>query len=160
VAPKHDLVETEVVVRCPAGHPLVLRCHPLLRDRVEPFPTLYWLVCDVVAAQIARLEYAGGVAAIERRIAEDPALRARVHADHDAYVAERWSLLAEEERVRAEEAGVARALRERGIGGIANRSSVKCLHLHYAHHLVRGSAIGEEIERLGDVVPCPARAAP
>ena len=59
MAPKHDLVETEVAVRCPAGHPLVLRCHPLLRERVQPFPTLFWLVCDVVGAQIAKLEYDG-----------------------------------------------------------------------------------------------------
>lgn len=154
--PKHDYVDTEVVRRCPAGHPLVLRCHPLRRDRTEPFPTLFWLACDAVVAQIGRLESDGGVKAIEARMAADPALRARVGADHETYVAERWSLLSTEERRRAEAEGVAAALRERGIGGIINRDTVKCLHLHYAHHLARGSAIGEEIERLGAIVLCPA----
>jgi hypothetical protein len=158
VTPKHDFVDTEVIRRCPAGHPLVLRCHPLRRDRErpEPFPTLFWLVCDEVGAQIARLEYGGGVAAIERRIAADPELRARVHADHDAYVEERWSLLSADERHRVEAAGMKRALRERGIGGIANRDAVKCLHLHYAHHLARGSALGALLEARGELRPCEA----
>ena len=150
VAPKHDFVDTTVIRRCPVGHDLVLRCHPLRRDRErpEPFPTLYWLACDAVGAQIARLEYAGGVAEIERRMAEDAELRALVHANHDAYVEERWALLDEDDKHRVAAAGLTRSLRERGIGGIANRDSVKCLHLHYAHHLARGSAIGELIEEL------------
>jgi hypothetical protein len=154
MAPKHDFVETTVVCRCPAGHPLVLRCHPLRRDRLEPFPTLYWLACDAVGAQIARLEYAGGVAEIERRIADDLELRARVHADHDAYIQERWSLLSEDEAHRVAAAGLTRSLRDRGIGGISNRDSVKCLHLHYAHHLARGSTIGEIIDELGEFRLC------
>ena len=62
--------------------------------------------------------------------------------------------VAQEFELAAEEAGVAAALRERGIGGIANRDSVKCLHLHYAHHLARGSAIGAEIETLGTIRIC------
>jgi len=158
VAPKHDLVDADVLLRCPAGHALVLRCRPLRKDRArpEPFPTLFWLACDAVAAQIARLEYAGGVVELERRIAADPELRARVRADHDAYVAERWSLLTDDEISRAEAAGVAGALRERGIGGIADRDTVKCLHLHYAHHLARGSTIGAEIERLARIDLCAA----
>ena len=150
LAPKHDFVDSTVIRRCPVGHDLVLRCHPLRRDRErpEPFPTLFWLACDAVGAQIARLEYAGGVAEIERRIAADTELRARVHADHDAYIAERWALLSEAEQHRVAVAGLTRSLRERGIGGITNRDSVKCLHLHYAHHLARDSAIGELIETL------------
>ncbi len=151
-------VASTVVRRCPAGHPLVVRCHPLReeRDGPAPFPTLYWLVCDEVARQVARLEYRGGVAAIERRIADDAELRARVHADHEAYVRERWELLGDAERAALEAAGRATALTGRGIGGIANRDAVKCLHLHYAHHLARGSAIGREIDALAPIALCGA----
>jgi hypothetical protein len=153
-----SFVDSTVERRCPAGHPLVLKCYPLRNDRdpVEPFPTLFWLDCEAVSKQIARLEYAGGVGAIEERIAADPALRERVHADHDAYVEERWQLLSDDDRVRAEAARVAGALQRRGIGGIANRDSVKCMHLHYAHHLARGTAIGREIEALGEIRLCAA----
>ena len=134
----------------------MLKCYPIRNDRdpAEPFPTLFWLECGEVARQIARLEYEGGVRAIEAQIFEDGEFRARVHADHDAYVTERWDSLSDVDRARAESAGVTRALRERGIGGISNRDSVKCLHLHYAHHLARGTAIGAEIEALGEVRLC------
>jgi len=104
VAPRASFVDSIVERRCPAGHALVLRCRPVRNDRdpVEPFPTLFWLACDAVAAQIARLEYEGG------------------------------------------------------IGGIADRATVKCLHLHYAHHLARGSALGEAIDALGEIRLCDA----
>ena len=153
-----DLVDAEVVRRCPAGHPLVVRCHPVRRDRTppEPFPTLYWLVCDAVAAQLARLESAGGVRRAEEAMAADADLRSRVHADHQAYAAERWALLDDAERAALAAAGRAEALRDRGIGGIANRDAVKCLHLHYAHHLARGSAIGALVDAWTDVRLCAA----
>ena len=156
VPKRPSFVDSTVERRCPAGHPLVLKCYPLRRDRepAEPFPTLFWLACGEVARQIARLEYDGGVRAIEARIADDAGLRARVLADHATYVVERWELLTVADRARAESGGVAGALRDRGIGGIANRDSVKCLHLHYAHHLARGTAIGDEIERLGAIRLC------
>lgn len=141
---ERSFVDAEVILRCPAGHPLVRRCHPVRNDRTppEPFPTLFWLACDAVAAQVARLEYGGLIGEIERRIAADPELRARVHADHVAYAAERWSLLATDEVAALEACGRADALRARGIGGIADLDRVKCLHLHFAHHLARSSAIG------------------
>ncbi len=150
-------VESSVEVRCPAGHALVLRCRPVRRDRepAEPFPTLFWLACDAVSAQIARLESAGHIREIEAQIAADPELRTRVHADHDAYTDERWALLTEDERASLQAAGRDGALRDRGIGGITNRDAVKCLHLHYAHHLARGSAIGAIIDGLDDIRLCP-----
>lgn len=45
----------------------------------------------------------------------------------------------------------------RGIGGIENPYSVKCLHTHYAHHLARpqdGNLIGQWVdELLKELVP-------
>ncbi|MGE0193049.1 MAG: DUF501 domain-containing protein [Planctomycetota bacterium] len=152
----HDDVTSEVEVRCPAGHPLVLKCHPLRRGkgRFEPFPTLWWLVCPRVVEAISRLEHAGYIHRFEERLAAEPDARTAHGADHDAYIAERWSLLSDDERRQIEARGLAASLSERGIGGIRDRRRLKCLHLHYAHHLARGSVIGRWIDELGAVVPC------
>ncbi len=150
--PDHAFVGT-VLLCCPSGHSLVDGCYPLRRDRgrPEPFPTRHWLRCPNVSGAIARLEYAGGVRRIEALIAADPDLRARVHADHRTYAAERWSALTPADRDWVTSAGLAPALRETGIGGIRDPDRVKCLHLHWAHHLVTGgSAIGEQIDELAD----------
>lgn len=154
----HDDVRSEVVCRCPAGHPLVLRCHPVRTGggRFEPFPTLFWLVCPRVIEDVSRLEHAGCIHAFEDRLAGDADARATLDQDHEAYIAERWSRLAADERAQLEARGLATSLFERGIGGLRDRRRLKCLHLHYAHHLARGSTIGRWIDEHGTVAPCPA----
>ena len=49
-----------VAVRCPYGLPAVVEQQPFDANG-EPFPTQFWLTCRHLAAQIARLEAAGGV---------------------------------------------------------------------------------------------------
>lgn len=155
---KYRDLASEVVVRCPAGHPLVLRCHPVRHGKggLVPFPTLYWLACPTVAAAIARLEHDGAIGRLEARIAADPELRSRIAADHDAYVHERSQALTPNERAAMEASGLWDAFQRRGIGGIVDRATVKCLHLHFAHHLARGSTIGAWIEREAVIAPCSA----
>ena len=161
---RYDDLRAEAVRRCPAGHPLVLRCHPvrIVRGRPSPFPTLFWLACDSLHRKLARLEHRGAIRALERRLLEDGALRARVERDHAAYRDERLSLLADDERELLERFSLLDDLRRRGIGGVSAATSVKCLHLHYAHHLARGSALGPLIEELagGPLEPCAAVAEP
>ena len=55
-----------------------------------------------------------------------------------------------------EASGLWDAFQRRVIGGIVDRATVKCLHLHFAHHLARGSTIGAWIEREAVIAPCPA----
>ena len=154
---KHPDVESTIATRCPAGHPQVLRCHPLRQggERFEPFPTLFWLVCPQLTYALSRLEHEGWITKLQERLASDEAFRAAVERDHTAYGEERWSLLVDEERAEVERRGMAHELRARGIGGIRDRSTVKCLHLHYAHHLARGSAIGRALDELGVLAGCP-----
>ena len=158
----HDDVRSDVEVRCPAGHPLVLKCHPVRRGngRFLPFPTLWWLVCPQVVEAISRIEHAGWIHRFEERLAADAEARAQHEADHVAYVLERAALLSDEERAELEARGLTASLAERGIGGIRDRRRLKCLHLHYAHHLARGSVVGRWIDELGAVAPCAASADP
>jgi exopolyphosphatase/guanosine-5'-triphosphate,3'-diphosphate pyrophosphatase len=107
-----------VVARCPPGHPLVIRNHPL--DHAgKPFPTLYWLTCPLAVKAVSRLESEGWI----KRLAERPELRDGIEAAHRDYSSERERAL-----------GGAGAWG--GVGG--TRSGIKCLHAHYAYHLAGG----------------------
>ena len=108
---------------------------------------------------MSRLESGGLIGRIEAEIAADEALQQGYAADHAEYVEERWSLLTSRERTTIAGTSIAAVLRERGVGGIVPRTvpsgerrwrNVKCLHLHWAHHLValdRGAA-GTTVGRL------------
>lgn len=156
---KLDDVRSTVATRCPAGHPQVLRCHPLRQggERFEPFPTLYWLTCPEITYVLSKLEHDGWILKLGERLRTDEAFRAEVERDHQAYSDERWGLLSEDERAEVVRRGLERDLRQRGIGGIRDRTSVKCLHLHYAHHLARGSAIGRALDEVAEIRPCASR---
>lgn len=128
--------------------------------RPEPFPTLFWLACPAVTRTIARLEHSGWIEAIEREVDSDPVLRHALERDHAAYAAEREGLLSESERRLLADFGLLEPLRQRGIGGSRSLTRLKCLHLHYAHHLARGSAIGRRIESVATISPCAVESSP
>src|SRR5690606_29410398 len=145
-----------VVRRCPAGHPLVLRCRPVRAAGLEPFPTLFWLACDDVHRQLARVEAEGGVDRARAWLRAEPERLRAFAPQHHAYAAERSALLTDEERASLDAAGRLEEFDRRGIGGMLARDAVKCLHLHYAHHLARANVIGEWIDAHHDVRRCPA----
>lgn len=146
---------------CPAGHPQVVRVYPLRRTPVEiaPFPTLFWLACQDLGAQVAALEAGGLIAKLEQQLAADAEFRERLFDDHRRYTARRWQTLTPDDRALVRHAGLTDSLLQRGIGGIADWQFIKCLHLHYAHHLAVGSTVGAEIEHSGEVTPCAQIAA-
>ena len=111
----------EVVVRGPAGEPVVIRNAPLLDDGT-PMPTRYWLVGPSEREAVSRLEAGGGVAAAEAAV--DPAALAAAHRRYA------------EERDAALPPGHAGPRPSGGVGG--TRQGVKCLHAHYAWHLAGG----------------------
>jgi len=128
--------EFEVVVRGPAGEPVVIRNDPLLDDGT-PMPTRYWLVGSSERDAVSRLESTGGVRQAERAV--DP------HALEDAhrrYAAERDAALPRD-HIGPRPQG--------GVGG--TRRGVKCLHAHYAWYLAGGDdPIGQWVaERLSEV---------
>jgi hypothetical protein len=111
----------EVVVRDPAGEPMVIRNSPLLDDGT-PMPTRFWLVDPTLVTRVARVESAGGVRAAEAAVDAD-----ELQSAHDRYAAERDAAIpADHDGPRP----------HGGVGG--TRRGVKCLHAHYAWHLAGG----------------------
>ena len=111
--------------RCPCGLPDVVETAPRLPDGT-PFPTLYYLTCPRATAAVSRLEAAGIMRQMQRRLAEDAELRAAYHAAHRDYLARRA------EAARA--AGVPPLPPgTQSAGGMPDR--VKCLHALVAHEL-------------------------
>lgn len=111
-----------LVARCPGGHPLVIRNHPIDADG-RPFPTLFWLTCPVSVKAVSRLESEGWIGRFNARAEEDPAFAEAIAAAHEDYA---W------ERSR----GFRHAQAWGGVGG--TREGVKCLHAHFANHLAGG----------------------
>jgi hypothetical protein len=114
-----------VAHRCPCGLPDVVETAPRLPDGT-PFPTLYYLTCPRAITAVSRLEAAGVMRQMQRRLAGDAELRAAYRTAHRDYLARR-----------------AEAARAAGVpplppgmqsaGGMPDR--VKCLHALVAHEL-------------------------
>jgi hypothetical protein len=123
--------EFTVLLRSSNGDPLVVRNAPFLFDGT-PMPTLYWLVPGPVYRAISRIEADGGIRAAQAAL--DPS---DIAATHTAYASERDALI-DPAHIGPRPTG--------GVGG--TREGVKCLHAHYAHHLVVGNdPIGMWVEQ-------------
>jgi exopolyphosphatase/guanosine-5'-triphosphate,3'-diphosphate pyrophosphatase len=138
----------QVVVRCPVGHPLVIRNEPI-DARGEPFPTTFWLTCPDAVRAVSRLEAGGEIGRLNERYDGDAAFRSAVDRAHDDAAEERARVLPE-------------AGSWGGVGG--TRQGVKCLHAHYADHLaggddVVGAAVAAEIEPIHPEHPVGERIA-
>ena len=129
--------------RCSFGYPQVIRVAPVVDGK--PFPTGAWLTCPFLVSAIGRLEAAGWVGQLEEAMAADPALADAMDRAHERAVAERRALLTDADR-RALRANGIGAL-EKGIGGIADRRRLKCLHLHAAAALAAagGNPVGDRV---------------
>ena len=120
-----------VAHRCPCGQPTVVQTHPRLADGT-PFPTLYYLTCSRLTAQVSTLEGVGAMREMTERLARDPELAEAYRGAHESYLAERDALEPLGTGVSA--------------GGMPDR--VKCLHVHVAHALARGRGVnpfGDEV---------------
>lgn len=102
---------------------MVIETHPQ-GDDGEPFPTLYWLTCPVLAKRVSTLESEGAMTDVNERLATDVALKVRLADAIDRYI-----------RARDTHAVIGDAGAPPGGGP----ERVKCLHAHVAHELVDGS---------------------
>lgn len=122
------------------GEPLAIRVASLVDGK--PFPTLYWLVGPDLCYRIDQAEAGGLIAQLQARVDDDPDLRASMAQDHAVYIAARDAFMTEEERRELAANGFGDVLQDRGVGGIADFTRIRCLHTWYAAHLVTPNTIG------------------
>ena len=139
--------------RCRYGYPQVVTVYPLIEGK--PFPTIFWLTCPYLTKAIDHLEAEGWVKRMEAELRADEGLALCLQEAHKAYIAEREGLLSSEDHAFLEQARMLKGLLEKGIGGTADFSRVKCLHLHVAHALARENPIGELILQALPKHACP-----
>ena len=114
-----------VAARCSHGGPTVIAQRPY-DEAGTPFPTTLWLSCGVLVRAVSELESAGGIAELERELAQRPGLR-RSRRRADARIAAlRASLDAGGPRLDDGAALVA------SLDGGADGAPLKCLHAHAA----------------------------
>ena len=129
----------EIASRCPSGHPNVVKTEPRLDDGT-PFPTLYYLTCTRLAAEIGTLEASGLMREMSARLAEEPELASAYRRAHEAYLEEREA--------------IAHVPEIDGISAGGMPTRVKCLHVLIGHSLAKGPGVNplgdEALALLGD----------
>lgn len=131
--------------------PTVIINLPIVRatERWLPFPTLYWLVDPELRSRISDIERRGVIGELEAALKADEMLMKAHLQDNTMYAKSRWAVLNQEEEQAASEAGFVSVLRDSGIGGVADHTTLKCLHAQYAFHLAKreGTAIGKQLQQ-------------
>lgn len=133
--PVRDVVA--IGARCVCGNPLVATTAPRLGNGI-PFPTTYYLTHPVITAAVSRLEAAGMMTEMTRRLAEDPALAQAYRAAHEHYLQARNAI--------GERSGIGPVPEIDGVSAGGMPTRVKCLHVLVGHSL----AAGPGVNPLGD----------
>jgi uncharacterized protein len=115
-----------VAARCVCGAPTVVATNPRLDDGT-PFPTLYYLSHPAATSAMSFLEAAHVMVEFQGLVVEDEEIRHAYHRAHEAYLADRESILSVPEI-----AGFS-------AGGMPER--VKCLHALAGHALAAGPGV-------------------
>jgi hypothetical protein len=133
-----------IAVADASGRPRVIRVASLVDGK--PFPTLFWLVDAGLCYRIDVEEAGGLIQRLQGRVDADHGLLLAMAADHRAHIALRDSHMSAAVRAGLERSGYLGVLSERGIGGIADFSRIRCLHTWYAAHLVAPNTIGRLLD--------------
>ena len=128
----------------PNGVPMVLKMSPVVDKR--PFPTLYWLCSKDLHKAIGKLETQGLVKQLEQRLQDEPQWMAAYQANQRDYVALRWANCTLSERQQLDQLGFSDLFDSYGIGGLRDWQQIRCLHMHYAHHLCGDNVIGQWLD--------------
>ena len=127
--PARDVIG--IPARCACGAPTVVATRPRLANGT-PFPTLYYLSHPAATIAVSHLEANGRMAELAAELRADEALTAEYRVAHEAYLADRASILEVDE------------IDGYSAGGMPSR--VKCLHALVGHSL----AVGAGINPIGD----------
>ena len=117
-----------------------------------PFPTVFWLTCPHLRSAVATLESRGMIEDVRRRIREDVEFRREYEDANARYALQRIGLLDAADRaglhIDAQKdgpgAGMLRVIEESGVGGAADWTGVKCLHMNVADFMAgNANPVGE-----------------
>ena len=67
--------------------------------------------------------------------------------DHRAHIALRETFMSAAVKQRLDELGFGEVLADKGIGGIADFTRIRCLHTWYAAHLVVPNTVGTLLDK-------------
>jgi hypothetical protein len=135
----------EIPVSRPDGAPMVIRVASLVDDK--PFPTMFWLIDPELCYRIDRSEAAGTIKRLQAVIDADSALQDAMREDNRKYMALRDKLMSDETRQALQQLGFGDVLTQKGIGGIADFTRIRCLHTWYAAHLVEPNTVGKLLDQ-------------
>ncbi len=127
-----------------SGVPVVLRMAPMVDDKL--FPTLYWLCSKDLHKAISQLETQGLVKQLEQLLQEDEGLMTSYQANQRAYVQARWDNCTPDHKQQLQDRGYTELFNSYGIGGLRDWHQIRCLHMHYAHHLCATNIIGQWLD--------------
>lgn len=127
------------------GVPVVLKMAPVVDNK--PFPTLYWLCSKDLHKAINQLETKGLVKDLEQHLKDDNDFMAAYQANQKAYVAARWANCSVEDKQRLKDKHFSDLFDSYGIGGLRDWQQIRCLHMHYAHHLCGDNVIGQWLDQ-------------
>ncbi|KAJ1633298.1 hypothetical protein T492DRAFT_568173, partial [Pavlovales sp. CCMP2436] len=141
------------------GLPTVLQLYPLSAERsvnkgstgrdrlarMQPWPTLFWLICPSLKAQVSKLECLGLIPMLQSDVASHPGLALAMKASQNHYAELRWSSLLEPDAALVRELGWGPRLQETGVGGVRDHTQLKCLHMHLAHSLAAPRATANPV---------------
>jgi len=133
-----------IAASSPSGVPLVLKMRPLVDDK--PFPTLYWLSSRDLHKAISQIEMIGTVKLLEQRLQDDPVWMAAYQENQREYVAQRLESCSPEDLAQLTSLGYDQLLSTYGIGGLRDWEQIRCLHMHYSHHLCGNNVIGQWLD--------------
>ena len=131
-----------VVKRNPSNIPQVIKVNPFVRK--APFPTMYWLVCPELSKKISQLEASGFIKDLENEVSESKTLSESLFKIHESYRKEREDLYKELKLEVSE--SMEKTISQTGVGGVADFSRVRCLHMFYAYHLVKENFVGKKVD--------------
>ena len=91
------------------------------------------------------------IAQLQARVDQSDAIRVALAKDHGRYIQQRNEQMTDAIKDRLVALNYYDDLQQRGIGGIADFSRIRCLHTYYAAHLVQSNTIGQwlDLEYLG-----------
>jgi len=129
-------------------------CEPTLEGPPTriPFPTVFWLTCPHLRSAVATLESRGMIERVRCRIREDAEFRQEYEDANARYASQRMGLLDAADRaglhIDAQKdgpgAGILRVIEESGVGGAADWTGVKCLHMNVADFMAgNANPVGE-----------------